>query len=120
MFSHFGGLQTFRNDCLAVLSRAEDKIGELVAQDRFLPLLVVKGLQQSKSLIALWTERPHGFPIDRVERRLSAGQSRREDATLPGDGDVERQMMTSKLQHPGVLFRGRSEDRDVVEIFAEH
>ena len=51
---------------------------------------------------------------------MSASQSWREDAALPGDGDVEREMMTSELQHPGSLFRGRSEDRNVVEIFAEH
>ena len=117
---HGGSLQALGLDRLAILPGPEHKIGDTVVQNRLLPLGLVEGVQQSERLIALLAERPHGFPVDRVESGLRAGQGRRENAVLAGDRDIERQMVAAELQHPGILFGGCSQDGNVIEILAEH
>src|ERR1700760_2448980 len=112
MLRHSGSLQPLWNNRLPILSWTEHKIGKLVAQDRLLALLVVERFEQREPLITLLAERPHRFSAAGVEGRLRAGQSRRQHAALAGDRNVERQMMTSELQHPRVLLRRSSEDRD--------
>src|SRR5271169_4158136 len=116
---HRGSLQTLGLYRLAVLSRSEHKIGQFVAKNRLFALRIVKGIEQCQSLVALLAERTHGFSVKGVESRLGAGQSRREDTVFAGDGDVERQMVPSKLQHPWVLLGGLPQNGDVVKVFAE-
>ena len=66
------------------------------------------------------TKRPYRPSAARIKRGLRARQSRREDTTLAGDRNVQRQMMTSELQHPRVFFRRLAENRDVVEVLSKH
>jgi len=117
---HGGSLQALGLDGLAILPRSEHKIGYAVVENRLFPLGLVEGVQQSESFVVLLAERPHGLAVQRVESGLSGGQARRENTPLAGDRDVERQMMAAKLQDPGVLFGGCSEDGNVEEVLAEH
>ncbi len=54
-----------------------------------------------------------------IRRRLGASERWSQNASVTGDSDVECQMMSAELQHPGISFRGSTEDRDVVEVPAE-
>src|SRR5271170_689159 len=117
---HSRSLQPFRNNRLAILPGTKHKIGKLVAQDRLLALAVVECVEQGQSLVALLAEWPHGLSSFDVERRLSARQSRRENAAFAGNGNVECQMMAAELQHPRIFFRRLAKDRDVVEVFPKH
>ena len=101
---HRGSLQTLGLDRFAILPRSEHKIGQPITQNRLFPLILVEGIQKGQSLVALLAKRPHGFSVARVESRLSASESRRENTACPGNGDIERQMVASKLQHPGIFF----------------
>ena len=104
-------------------ARSEHKIGELVAQDRLLPLACRRGLcSKAKSLIALLTKRPHSLPTDRcrapVEHRSDVGS---EHASLARDGDIERQMMALRTAASRDFFSdGVPQDGDVVKILTEH
>ena len=77
---HGGRLQALGLNRLAVLPGSEHEIRYSVVQNRLFPLALVEGVQQSERLVALLTERAHGFPVDRVERGLGGCQARRENA----------------------------------------
>src|SRR5689334_10905642 len=105
---------------LAVLPRTEHEIGHTVTQNGLAATTLVQGVQQRERLVALSAERPHRLSVDRIESRLSAGQCRSKNALLSGDGDIQRQVVPAKLQHPGSFFRRRSKDGDEIQIPSEH
>ena len=52
----------------------------------------------------------HRFPVDLVPGWLCAGERRRENAVLAGDGDIDGKMMPSELKDPGILGGRLSEE----------
>src|ERR1700743_3416740 len=106
-------------DCFTVLPGAEHEISYTIAEDCLFLLVIIQRIEKSERLVAFLPERTNGFSVDGIECRLSAGKRWREDTAFTGDGDVERKMVAAILQHPGIFFRGRSQNRDVVKIFAK-
>ena len=117
---HGRSFQTFWLDGFAVLAWAEDEIGQAVAENGLFLLRFVEGVQEGEGLVAFRAERANGFSVAGEESGLRAGESWRKDAAIAGDGDIEREVVAAELEHPGIFFGRRSEDGDVVEIFAEH
>jgi hypothetical protein len=60
----------------------EYKIRHAEAQNRLLALVLIECIQQRERLIAFLAERPHGFPVQRIERGLSSGKCWGKNPTL--------------------------------------
>src|SRR6202000_206964 len=117
---HRGGFQPLGRDFFFVLSGTHHEISDAVIQDSLFALIVGERLKKRQTFVTLGAEWANCLTVEYEKRGLRSGQAGREHAVATRYGDVEREMMTSKLEHPRTCLGRRADKRNVVGVAAEH
>src|SRR6266851_6612968 len=97
----------------------EHEIGDARPEDCLLALTIIQRVDQRKCLVVLVPQRTYRPAFERVACGLSGGKAGCHARLTPRQRQIDRQMVTAKLQHPRRGHRWRPKEGEVILVLAE-